>query len=132
MLIPDRRIINPFGNSGASHACKFRTVQSVIVPLDEVCISVDRFLRNITPEQSHADRFVHSDLVFNRQESGIIVRIHESIGSELFLIRRAADRSRLVTRLSERRQKHPGKDGDDGNYHKELYKGEFVEISLEI
>ena len=37
------------------------------------------------------------------------------------------DASRFRSRLIQSRQKQPGKDGDDGNYHKELYEGKSTE-----
>ena len=61
-----------------------------------------------------------------------IIRIQRRHRPARLQIVETSDASRFRSRLIQSRQKQPGKDGDDGNYHKELYKGEFIEISLEI
>ena len=68
--------------------------------------------------------------VQRRQTVVVIPEIGIETDCELLEIVDTADRSRLVSRRIQRRQKHPGKDGDDRNYYKELYKGELRKSSF--
>ena len=45
----------------------------------------------------------------------VIVRVHSESQAPLFHIGQATDRVRALLCLAQRRQKHPGKNGDDGN-----------------
>ena len=57
---------------------------------------------------------------------GIIVIVHgvlQKRGNDVFLIGQTVAGTRLFSRRIQCRQKHAGEDGDDGNYHEELYEG---------
>lgn len=71
-------------------------------------------------------RICHSLLVEGRKQIVEIVNVVVESHSQLFEIVGAGDGSRLVAGLAQRGQKHAGKDGDDGNYHEELYKREHA------
>ena len=56
-------------------------------------------------------------------ESFKVVGVEIRCDSELLVNPGAGDRPGGCARLVQRGQKHAGEDGDDGNYHEELYEG---------
>ena len=63
-------------------------------------------------------------MFFIRGDKAEILNIHECIGQNPFLVADALNRSRLVFRGIQRRQKHRRQNRDDRNHDEELYQGE--------
>ena len=74
-----------------------------------------------------------SDVVIHGRQTVIgIACVIENRNADLPQISHTGDVPGLLACSIQSRQQHAGKDCDDGDYHKELYKGESVNSALEI